>query len=433
MATLGDDSEAHVQAKLITTLKQFKVQDAPFSLPANTSSKELNLLLTSLLFGEDNEEGEGQSFIFLVGGEFLRPQTTLKEFIENNNLSTESVIEIEYILKEDEPELSQTLQHDDWISAIDINSNDLILTSSFDNTLSIWNLKGECIFNVEGNSMAVKDACWLDNEHFLSASQDQTVLIWKMNEDKKQPPLCINVCRGHAASVDCLSVSPSKERFVSGSWDKMIKIWESKPSENGIDVEEAVVKKQKSSNDKQQTPSTQTPLVTLSGHKEPVSDVIWKTDDQLLSVGWDHCIRFWDVNTGLNPQTLTANKVILTCDFSQDNNLIVTGSVDKFIRFYDPRTADGTVLKFTLSSLNGWVSDVMWSSGNQNHVMSGSYDKMVALWDIRNSKGALTDLQRHTDRVMCVNSSKPGYYMSGGADCLVHISNVKNSKQLKEE
>ena len=432
MATSSDESEAHVQAKLTTTLKQFKVQDAPFSLPANTSSIELNLLLTSLLFGEDNEE-KIQNFIFLVGGEFLRPQTTLKEFIENNNLSTESVIEIEYILKEDEPELSQTLQHDDWISAIDINSNDLILTSSFDNTLSIWNLSGECIFNVEGNSMAVKDACWVDSKIFLSASQDQTVLIWKMSDNKNQSPECIHVCRGHAASVDCLSVSPSKERFVSGSWDKMIKVWESKPTISENHVEEDVTTKKQKSNDAKQGPSTQTPLVTLSGQKEPVSDVLWKTNDQLVSVGWDHCVRLWDVNTGLNSQTLTANKVILTCDYSQSNNLITTGSVDKFIRFYDLRTAEGTVLKFTLSSLNGWVSDVQWSAGNENHVMSGSYDTMVALWDIRNSKGALADLQRHTDRVMCVNCTKPSYYMSGGADCLVHISHVKNSRHSTEE
>ena len=425
MATVGDESAAHVQAKLTTKLKQFKVQDAPFSLPASTKSVELNLLLTSLLFGEDNEE-KTQDFIFLVGGEFLGTQTTLNDIIESNNLSTESVIEIEYIIKEDEPELSQTLHHDDWISAIDINLNDLILTSSFDNTLSIWNLKGELMFNIEAHSMAVKDTCWIDNNTFLSASQDQTIRIWKVNDNKKKPPVCTSIGRGHAASVDSLSVSPSKHKFATGSWDKMIKIWEANPAHE--DVEEEENSKKKKTNDPEQSPATQTPLVTLSGHKEPVSDVLWKSDEQLISVGWDHCIRFWDVNTGLNLQTLTANKVVLTCDYSTNNDLVVTGSVDKFMRFYDSRTTDGTVLKFTLPSLNGWISDVQWSSVNENQVMSGSYDTMVALWDIRNTKSALSDLQRHTDRVMCVNCSKPGYYMSGGADCLVHISSVKKNK-----
>ena len=136
MAEAGEENEAHVQAKLVTKLKKFQTQDAPFSLPIHTGCSELNSLLTSLLQGEESEE-EALNFDFLINGEFLR--SNLKDFIEANNLLTESEIEIEYILKEDEPELSQTLQHDDWISGIDINNKDLILTASYDNTLSIWN------------------------------------------------------------------------------------------------------------------------------------------------------------------------------------------------------------------------------------------------------------------------------------------------------
>jgi len=432
MAEAGEENEAHVQAKLVTKLKKFQTQDAPFSLPIHTGSNELNSLLTSLLQGEESKE-ETLNFDFLINGEFLR--SNLKDFIEANNLLTESEIEIEYILKEDEPELSQTLQHDDWISGIDINNNDLILTASYDNTLSIWNLSGECIFNIEGHGMAVKDACWINDKTFISASQDQTILMWELNNVKKTAPDCVNVCRGHAASVDCLAISQNKLKFASGSWDKMIKIWDSKVDrslvENGVDEEDP--KKQKLSDKLKAAPTSRTPLVTLSGHKEPVSDLFWKTNDELVSVGWDHCIRMWDVNTGINSQTIQANKVILSTDFSNVNNLIVTGSVDKFMRFYDPRMEEGTVMKSTLSSPNGWVSSLQWSPSNENHLMSGSYDTMVLLWDIRNPKGALADLQRHTDRVMCVCTSKPGYYLSGGADCMVHINTVKKSYNLSEE
>jgi len=33
------------------------------------------------------------------------------------------------------------------------------------------------------------------------------------------------VCKGHARSVEGLSVSPNGTRFASVSWDKMLKVW----------------------------------------------------------------------------------------------------------------------------------------------------------------------------------------------------------------
>lgn len=33
------------------------------------------------------------------------------------------------------------------------------------------------------------------------------------------------VCKGHARSVEGLSVSPNCTRFASVSWDKMLKVW----------------------------------------------------------------------------------------------------------------------------------------------------------------------------------------------------------------
>jgi len=421
MATGG---EAHVQTKLFTKLKKYKTGEPPFSLPIAAGCLELNSVLTSLLFDEQ-KESKDIKFDFLINGEFLR--TTLKEFIESHNLSTEVEVEIEYILKEDEPQLSQTLEHDDWVSAIDINVSNLILTSTYDNRICLWTLNGKSISCMEGHSMAVKDACWIDNKTFISCSQDQTILLWEMKEGKDQNhPDCVHICRGHAGSVDCLSVNQSKERFASGSWDKMIKIWECKIDRSAIeDVEEEAKKTKTNDNHQQPAPLSRTPLSTLTGHKEAVSDVLWKSSSELISSGWDHCIRIWDVDTATNSQTLNGNKVFLTIDYSKLNHLIAAGSTDKLIRLYDPRTTEGTVVKSMLSSSNGYISALQWTVDNENHLLSGSFDSSVKLWDIRNTTSALLDLEKHKDKVMCVNSSKPGLYLSGGADCLVHISSKR--------
>lgn len=44
------------------------------------------------------------------------------------------------------------------------------------------------------------------------------------NQDSGAVELC-SVCKGHARSVEGLSVSPDHTRFASVSWDKMLKVW----------------------------------------------------------------------------------------------------------------------------------------------------------------------------------------------------------------
>ena len=39
-----------------------------------------------------------------------------------------------------------------------------------------------------------------------------------------------------------------------------------------------------------------------SVHTQPT--MIWSTEDEVLSAGMDHCIRLWDVPSGVNKSTL---------------------------------------------------------------------------------------------------------------------------------
>jgi len=44
-------------------------------------------------------------------------------------------------------------------------------------------------------------------KRFVTGSHDETLLTWTWNRQKNQV-LCPAVCRGHARSVDCITVSP---------------------------------------------------------------------------------------------------------------------------------------------------------------------------------------------------------------------------------
>ena len=90
-------------------------------------------------------------------------------------------------------------------------------------------------------------------------------------------------------------------------------IWpDPSPGEEAGDDASVPVKKRKSTS-KQPKVMTRTPLVTLAGHTQPAVTVRWPTEDELLTGGWDHCIRLWDMATGVNKSTLVGRQDKIWC------------------------------------------------------------------------------------------------------------------------
>lgn len=410
-------SGSHVQVKLFTKQSQYSVPDAPFSVPDNVGPKELNSLVNSLLKESTTFISSLIEFDFLINGEFLK--VPLQQRIQEKNIPAETVIEIEYIERNPAPQPEDSLIHNDWVSCLEGNLQ-YILSGCYDNTIHLWTTKGESLTIIPGHSAPVKCVSWIDLTEenpvgqFVSGSHDQTLLLWQWHRDTNEVD-CICVCRGHAASVDCVSVDKTGKRFCSGSWDSLLKLWSTDSDSTCVipENEERPLKKKKT--DAPKIPS-RVPLLTLSGHTEGVSSVSWLDDSTLCSASWDHTIKLWDMEQAQVKSSIQGSKVFLDLSFSPLNQLIVTGSADRHVRLWDHRTSEGAIVKCSFTSHRGWVSGVAWSPSNSNTFISGSYDMIVKLWDVRSPKAPLYNLTGHDDKILAVDWSVPDLLLSGGAD-----------------
>merc|ERR1711942_432680 len=125
MAEVTEDSSgvAHVQVKFHTKQAKYAVADVPFSLNASIETPDLSKLINGLLKEKwDNDDPSAENewknveFDFLLDGDMLRVPLTL--LVKEKNVSTESVIELEYVEKYPSPKPEDSLIHDDWVAAV---------------------------------------------------------------------------------------------------------------------------------------------------------------------------------------------------------------------------------------------------------------------------------------------------------------------------
>jgi len=414
-------TDQEYQVKLCTKLEKLSVADTTFNVPASINSDGLSTLVKGLLENVDDKDIE---FEWLCLGELLRGKL-VEHVSKRDDITAETVIELEYIEKNLPPEPQISANHDDWVSSVSVLDN-LVLTGCYDNTVNIWTIEGHQKLVIPNHSGPVKAVAWLDNETFISASHDQTVNMSRWNKETNSIEV-VNTCKGHERSVECISVwngNGSNRVFASGSFDNTIKLWGGKIVEEEQVPEGGSTAKKVKSEGKS---ATRTPIQTLGGHKEAVSGVTWLGEGELVSSSWDHTIKIWDMELGGLKTELVGNKAFFSISYSPRNKTLLASSADRSVRLYDPRSQEGSVVKAMFTSHVGWVSSVCWSPDSENLFISASHDQLVKMWDNRSYKTPLYELTGHSEKVLCCDWSNQEYIASGGADNHLKIFKSKVS------
>ncbi|KAG0309083.1 WD repeat-containing protein 12 [Dissophora globulifera] len=414
-----------VQVKFVTRQRQFAIPETAIQTPARLRRYGLSQIINLVL---QNEGEKQRPFDFLIDGEFLR--TSLAEYLEERNLSTENVLTIEYVESMLPPTPLSSYEHDDWVSAVQVHRQGGFLTGSYDNHVRLWNRQGECTQILAGHTGAVKAVQWLtsdgDNGTLLSGALDRSVLAWEYNHSDNSYSVLYE-CRGHTAGIESIALNATGDQFATGSADSMIKIWTTTVPKTSDHIEEVTEtrKRRKTAKDDR---ILKAPILTLSAHTGSVSAVVYNPTaaDTLYSGGWDHSVRVWDVENHVNVTTKNCEKVVHALDYSQHSGLLATGHADPVIRLWDPRTEDSSVVKQTLSGHQNWVTSVSWSPSSSYMLASGSYDGLVKVWDIR-AKGALYSLShgKGSKKVFSIDWSDD-IMLSGGEDNQMKIHKVQD-------
>ncbi|KAF1945435.1 WD40 repeat-like protein [Clathrospora elynae] len=403
IATMDIDAvETKVQIRLTTRDPGLQISEEPSNLLVQTSltRHKLSTLVNELLHRNENRI----PFDILINGEFLR--TTIDEFLTKNGINAETTLDVEYTRALVPPLNVTSFEHDDWVSAVDVLSRssvasiqsgqERILSASYDGLVRVWNTSGDVLATSEapnngGRITSLKTAKWLSDKKMVAAGMDNTVRVYKYDDDARTITTSLELF-SHRWGVEDVAVHAPSSRILSASADTTVSLFSSNAKENPVAPSTLLPNSTAASNKRQKLskPDRTVPargaLSTLSGHSSPVSSVIFKPDDATVahSASHDHTLKTWDLPTSTCVDTRTTGHSLLSLCAIPSRNLLATGTSARHITLVDPRASATQISVMTLRGHKNAIVSLATDPSSEYNLASGSHDGTVQIWDLRN-------------------------------------------------
>jgi WD40 repeat protein len=117
--------------------------------------------------------------------------------------------------------ISSLKGHISYVNDLVQISNELLASSSSDQTVRIWNLTtNTCKFNLTGHTNGVFGLKQITPSILASGSSDKTIKLWDITTGQ-----LIRTLTGHTSSIEWSVDLLNSQTLVSGSLDETIKLW----------------------------------------------------------------------------------------------------------------------------------------------------------------------------------------------------------------
>ncbi|KAK2602521.1 hypothetical protein N8I77_009045 [Diaporthe amygdali] len=353
-------------------------------------------------------------FDFLINGTFLT--STLEDYLQQNGLSFESNITLQYVPSIIPPQYEASYEHPDWVSAVDLLSStspaghwsgeaftagqDRILSGSYDGLLRIWNASGDLITTSPaasqgGHTAGIKAAKFLSSTQIASSGLDRTVRVWKHTENDAQssgelkPTLELY---GHKSSIDSIEVDGASKRILTASADGCIGLWSTSKASAPAAPAELLPGATNAGKKRKLANGVSTPqrgaLHLAPFHKEPAAAAVFDPRDRTVaySAGWDHDLHTIDLTTMSKVSTIPLSVSLLSlCALPSPSGglLLAAGTTSRNVLLVDPRESQARTSVMTLRGHVNMVVSLAKCPDNSHSLVSGSHDGTCKIWDLR--------------------------------------------------
>ncbi|HLW63678.1 MAG TPA: WD40 repeat domain-containing protein [Gemmataceae bacterium] len=274
----------------------------------------------------------------------------------------------------------------------------LLATSSYDQTVRVWDANGKVLQVLEGHKAPVTCVAWsTDGKQLASGDTAKTVLVWNASGG---PPT--QMLKGHGEQITRLAFAPGPSGLLATSSDKTIKLWDYKSG-----------KLDKTLTD---------PGIYY------IQALCWDAEGRhVLSGDSDGRVRMWVVSSGRLANTLDivgATTLLATLAIAQVDRNLINGKGHQTVLAWPTKN---NVVVGLMPSVMNYQSG--WPMGNGSLVATGS-DRTTYCYD-----GATGQLRGYliTEEKQIIAISVDGNYRADGpglAELLCVVQLEKSQETL---
>ncbi|KAL0271924.1 UNVERIFIED_CONTAM: hypothetical protein PYX00_005072 [Menopon gallinae] len=202
--------------------------------------------------------------------------------------------------------LCRTLEgHAHWVNTLALSTEWVIKTGPLDPLRAEEVNTNSSKEDLKALAQRRYESVFGNGERLVSGSDDFTLFLWSPESDKKP----IARLTGHQQLVNDVKFSPDGRLIASASFDKSIKLWESKTGRF---------------------------VGVLRGHVQAVYVISWSADSRLLVSGSaDSTLKVWNVqNRKLEVELPGHADEIYAVDWSSNGLQVASGGKDKLVRLW---------------------------------------------------------------------------------------------------